>query len=130
MTSDGLKTQPHTTTHKRQICIWFLSCAALRAAHLKPAFGHEEVVLDALFPKLLGSVEAHGAVLVVDLALVLIAEDGVGVVDLFELFRSFRVVGVLVRMMPQCEFPRMGREDGGEGACRLYTVHVRVKTKT
>lgn len=83
----------------------------LCTAHLEPAFWHEEVVLDALFPELLSSVEAHGPVLIVDLPLVLITENGVGIVDLLEFLCGFRVVWVLVRMMPQRKFPRSRQED-------------------
>lgn len=71
------------------------------ATHLEPALGHEEVVLDALLSKLLGHVQSHGAVLVVDLPLGVIVEDGVGVVDLLELLRRLGVVGVFVRVVLQ-----------------------------
>lgn len=71
------------------------------ATHLEPPLGHEEVVLDALLPKLLGHVETHGAVLVVDLPLGFIVQDGVGVVDLLELLRRLRVVRVLVWVVLQ-----------------------------
>lgn len=75
------------------------------ATHLEPALGHEEVVLDALFAKLLGHIEAHGAVLVVDLTLVVVTQDGIGVVDLLELVCRFGVVGVLVRVVSQRQLP-------------------------
>lgn len=72
--------------------------------YLEPALGHEEVIFHPLFPKLLCSIEAHGSILVVNFPFVLVTEDGVGIVDLFKLFSSFRVVWILVRMMPQCQF--------------------------
>lgn len=40
--------------------------------NLKPPFGHEKVVLDALLSKLFGHIKAHGAIFVVNLPLVLI----------------------------------------------------------
>lgn len=63
---------------------------------------NEEVIFNALVSKLLGHIEAHGAVLIVDLPLGLIVEDGVGIVDLLKLLSCLRVVWVLVRVMPQC----------------------------
>lgn len=66
---------------------------------LKPALGHEEVVFDAAVSKLLGHIQAHGSVLVINLAFVLIAEDGVGVVDLLKLLCRLWVVWVFVRVM-------------------------------
>lgn len=75
------------------------------ASHLEPALGHEEVVFDAVVAKLLGHVETHGAVLVVDIALVLVTEDGVGVVDLLEPLGGLRVVWVFIWVMPQRQFP-------------------------
>ena len=69
-------------------------------SHLEPALVHEEVQLHAVVPELLGHVQAHGAVLVVDLPFVLVTEDRVGVVDLLELLCSFWVVRVLIGMMP------------------------------
>lgn len=74
----------------------------VRLSHLKPPLGHEEVVFDALLSKLLGHVETHGAVLVVDPPLAVIVQDGVGVVDLFKLICSLRVVWVLVWVVLQC----------------------------
>lgn len=53
--------------------------------HLKPALVHEEVVFNAVLSELVCDVEAHGAVLVVDLSFGVVVEDGVGIVDLFEL---------------------------------------------
>ncbi len=76
--------------------------------HLKPAFGHEEVVFNALLSELVCDVEAHGAVLVVDLSFGVVVEDGVGIVDLFEFLCRFRVVGVLVWVILQCQFPYGG----------------------
>lgn len=72
--------------------------------YLEPALGHEEVIFDPLFPKLLRSVEAHGSIFVVNVSFVLVTEDGVGIVDLFKLFSSFRIVRILVRVMPQSQF--------------------------
>ncbi len=76
-----------------------------QTTHLKPAFGHEEVVFNALFSELVCDVEAHGAVLVVDLSFGVVVEDGVGIIDLFELLCRFGVVGVLVWVILQCQFP-------------------------
>lgn len=73
--------------------------------HFEPALGHEEVVFDAVLPKLLRSVEAHGSILIIDLPFVLVIEDGVGVVYLLKFLCSFGVVWVLIRMMPQSQFP-------------------------
>lgn len=72
--------------------------------YLEPALGHEEVIFCPLFPKLLCSVEAHGSIFVVNFSFVLITEDGVGIVDLFKPFGSFRIVWILVRVMPQSQF--------------------------
>lgn len=72
--------------------------------YLEPTFGQEEVDFDAVFSKLLGHVEAHGAVFVVDLPLGLIVQYGVGVVDLLEALGCLWVVWVLVRMISQCKF--------------------------
>lgn len=74
-------------------------------SYLKPALGHEEVVFDALLPKLLQCVQTHRSILIIDFLFVLITEDGVSIVDLLELFSSFWVVWVLIRVMPQCQFP-------------------------
>lgn len=74
------------------------------ASHLEPALGHEEVVFDALVPKLLRHVQAHGSILVVDLPFVLVTEDGVGIVDHLEFFSSVWVVWVLIGVMPQRKF--------------------------
>ena len=63
---------------------------------------NEEVIFNALVSKLLGHIEAHGAVLIVDLPLGLVVEDGVGIVDLFKLLSCLWIVWVLVRMIPQC----------------------------
>jgi hypothetical protein len=71
-------------------------------SHLKPALVNEEVIFNALVSKLLGHIEAHGAVLIVDLPLGLVVEDGVGIVDLFKLLSCLWIVWILVRMIPQC----------------------------
>lgn len=72
---------------------------------LDPALGHKEIIFDTLVPKLLRHIETHGSILVVDLLLVLVTEDGVGVVDFFEFLSSFWVIWVLIRVMPQCQLP-------------------------
>lgn len=70
-------------------------------SYLEPTLGHEEVIFGPLFPKLLCSIEAHGPIFVINLPLVLITENGVGIVDLFKFFSSFWVVWIFVRVMPQ-----------------------------
>lgn len=80
--------------------------------YLKPPLGHEEIVLDALLAKLLGHVQAHGAVLVVQLALGVVVEDRVGIVDLLKLLRRLRIIWILVRVVLQRQFPYgMRREE-------------------
>lgn len=74
------------------------------SSHLEPPLRHEEVVFDTLFSKLVGHVEPHGAIFIVDLAFGLIGEDWVGIVDFFELFCCFRVVWILVWMVFQSQF--------------------------
>lgn len=80
----------------------------VQTTDLKPPLGHEEVVFDALLSELLGHVKAHGAVLIVDLPLGLIVQDGVGVVDLLELLRGLRVVWVLIWVVLQRKLPDRG----------------------
>ena len=74
----------------------------LKTSCLEPALVHEEVIFNTLVSKLLGHIEAHGAVLVIDLPLGLVVEDGVGIVDFLKLLSCLGVVWVLVRVMPQC----------------------------
>lgn len=74
----------------------------LKSSCLEPALVHEEVIFNTLLSKLLCHIEAHGAVLIIDLPLGFVVEDGVGIVDLFKLLSCLWIVWVLVRMMPQC----------------------------
>lgn len=74
-------------------------------AHLGPPGGQHEVGVDVVFSKLLGHVEAQGAVRVVDVPLAEVGQDGVGVVQLLELLRCLRVVRVLVGVVPQRQLP-------------------------
>lgn len=79
------------------------------STNLKPPFGHEEVIFDALLSELLGHVKAHGAILVIDLPLGLIIQDGVGVVNLLKLLRCLRVVRVLIWVVLQRKLPDTDR---------------------
>lgn len=81
------------------------SCRRRVATHLSPPAGQDKVGVDVLLAELLGHVEPQRAVLVVDVLLGGVAQDGVGVVDLLELLSGFRVVGVLVRVKLQRHFP-------------------------
>lgn len=74
-------------------------------AHLEPTLGHEEVVFNTFFPKLVRNIKAHGTIFIVDLTFGLIIKNGVGIVDLFKLFSCFWVVWVFVWVVPECKFP-------------------------
>ena len=54
------------------ICRSCLKPTEMTCTYLKPPLGHKEVVFDAFLSKLLGHIQAHGAVLVVNLPLGLI----------------------------------------------------------
>lgn len=70
--------------------------------HLKPTFGRHEVVFHHLFSKLISDVQAHRAVLVINLPFGFIVENGVGIVDLFKLLSRFWIVGVFIWVILQC----------------------------
>src|SRR4029434_1345936 len=63
-------------------------------AYLSPPAGQHKVGVDILLAKLFRHVEPQRAVLVVYVALGLVAENGVCVVDLLELVGRFRIVWV------------------------------------
>lgn len=67
-------------------------------SYLGPPAGQNKVGVDVLFSKLLGHEQSQRAVLVVDVLLGGITQDGVSVVDLLELLCSVWVVWVLVWM--------------------------------
>ena len=73
--------------------------------YLEPRGREHHDLSDDLVAELLGEVEAEGAVLVVELALLLVAEDGVGVVDLLEHLLGLGVVGVLVGVVLERQPP-------------------------
>lgn len=62
-------------------------------------------MFDGIVSELLGHVEAQGAVLVVQAALVGVAQRGVGAVDLLEPLGGRWVIGVLVRVVLESQFP-------------------------
>lgn len=74
-------------------------------SYLRPPAGQNKICVDVLFSKLLCHKQSQWAVLVVDVLLGGVAQDGVGIVNLLELLRSFWVVWVLVRMKFQRQFP-------------------------
>lgn len=74
-------------------------------SYLRPPAGQNKICVDVLFPKLLCHKQSQWAVLVVDVLLGGVTQDGVGVVNLLELLRSIWVVWVLVRMKFQRQFP-------------------------
>lgn len=74
------------------------------AAYLEPTLGHEEVVFNTIFSKLVSNIKAHGAIVIVNRTFVLIIKNDVGIVDLFKPFSSLRVVRVLVGVIPECKF--------------------------
>lgn len=78
--------------------------------YLRPPAGQDKVGVDVLLSELLGHVEPQGAVFVVDVALGGVVEDGVGVVDLLELVGRLGVVGILVGVELQRQFPEKETE--------------------
>ena len=87
-----------------------LSTSMVDCAYLEPTFGHEEIVFDTPVSKLFCNVEAHRAILVIDLPLGVIIEDSVGVVDLLELLSSLWVIWILIRVISKCQFPERDRQ--------------------
>lgn len=79
-------------------------CEHRLASHLEPTFRHEEVEFNTVFSKLLSHIEAHGAIFIIDLPLILIIKDRIGIVDLLEALSSLRIVWILVGMIPKCKF--------------------------
>lgn len=79
--------------------------------HFSPPARQNEVCVDILLPKLLGDVEAEGAVLVVDVAFGGIREDSVCVVDLLKLLGCFRIIGVFVGVELQRQFSGLREAD-------------------
>lgn len=74
--------------------------------YLSPPAGQNKVCVDILLSELLGHKQSQRAILVVDVLLGGIAQDGVGIVDLLELLGSFWVLWVLVWVKPQRQFPK------------------------
>jgi len=72
---------------------------------LTPAAGQYQIGVDIFLPKLLSCVDAHGSIAVVDASLGAVCQDGVGTVDLLELFSTFRTITRLVWMVLQCKLP-------------------------
>jgi len=66
---------------------------------LAPARSDQEVGVDILLAKLLGNVEAERAVVVINVPLGQVTEDGMGSIHVFELFRSFRVIRIFIWMV-------------------------------
>lgn len=66
---------------------------------LAPATGEHEVGVDILFTKLFSHVEAQGTIVVIDVALGQVRENGVRSIDVLEFFCSFWVIRILVRMI-------------------------------
>lgn len=77
--------------------------AAAEEQGFAPCGRDHEVSVHIFLAELLSDVEAERAVVVVDVALRGVYEDGVGPVDLLELVHGFRVVGVLVRVVLECQ---------------------------
>lgn len=76
-----------------------------RLSYLRPPAGQDEVGVDVLFSELLGHVQPQRAVFVVDVPFGGVIQDGVSVVDLLELVRRLGIVGILVRVELQRQFP-------------------------
>lgn len=64
-----------------------------------------EVCVDILLAKLFGDVQPKRAVVVVDISFGQITEDGMCSVHLFELFRCFWIVGILIGVIFEGKFP-------------------------
>lgn len=71
---------------------------------LAPLAVGKQVGFDVLLAKLLGQLQAHAAVLVVDLSLGFIAENAVGLINFLEFGFGFEIVRVLVRMVSERQF--------------------------
>lgn len=71
-----------------------------------------EVCIYILFAELFSNVQPKGTVVVVDIPLSQITKDGMGSIYLFELFCCLGIVGVLVGVIFEGEFP----------VCLLYIV--------
>lgn len=74
-------------------------------SYLRPPAGQNKVSVDVLLAELLRDVEPQRAVLVIDVLLGGVAQDGVGVVDFLKLLCRLRVVRVLVWMKLQRQLP-------------------------
>lgn len=74
-------------------------------SYLRPPAGQNKVGVDVLLSELLCDVEPQRAVLVVDVLLGGVAQDGVGVVDFLKLVGRLGVVRVLVWVKLQRQFP-------------------------
>lgn len=74
-------------------------------SYLRPPAGQNKVGVDVLLSELLCDVEPQRAVLVVDVLLGGVAQDGVGVVDFLKLVGRLWVVRVLVWVKLQRQFP-------------------------
>lgn len=81
-----------------------------RGSYLRPPAGEDKVSVDVLFSELLGHVEPQRAVFVIDVPFGGVIQDGVSVVDLLELVGSLGIVGILVGVELQCQFP--GKQTG------------------
>lgn len=75
-------------------------------SHLSPPAGQDKVGVHILLAKLLSHVQSQGAVLVIDVPLGGVVQNGMGIVDLLKLVRSFRVIWVLIRVEFQCKFSK------------------------
>lgn len=80
----------------------------LGGSYLCPPAGEDKVSVDVLLPKLLGHVQPQRAIFVIDVAFGGVVQDGVSVVDLLKLIRRFGIVGILVRVELQRQFPEKG----------------------
>lgn len=74
-------------------------------SYLRPPAGQNKVGVDVLLSELLCDVEPQRAVLVVDVLLGGVAQDGVSVVDFLKLVGRLWVVRVLVWVKLQRQFP-------------------------
>ena len=74
-------------------------------SYLSPPGGEDKVSVHVLLSKLLGHVQSQGSVLVIDVPLGTVVQDGVGVVDFLKLISSLGVVWVLVWVELQGQFP-------------------------
>lgn len=76
----------------------FIAMFFLSFAYLAPRGCDHKVSVHILVAELLANVQAQWAVVVVDVALGGIAEDGVRAIHLLELVGGVRIVGILVRV--------------------------------